>query len=112
MVPGIYGTMPTLYAWLANNSEPYYRRGMSIALGAIMANLVCIAFSNSLIPDLIHPGSGGYPCHMELPLKTRTKVHKNYDYESYIVSRLLGYFGHITLTLFNPAPSASFLVRY
>ena len=49
---------------------------------------------------------------MEFPLKGRTKVQKNNDYESYIVSRLLDYFGNITLTLFNPAPSALFLVRY
>jgi len=96
MVPGMYGTVPTLYAWLANNSEPYYRRAMSIALGAIMANLVLrIFFSNSLIPDLNHLGLGGYPCYMELPLKERAKVHKYYDNESYIVSR--GYFGNITV---------------
>ena len=40
MVPGIYGTVPTIYAWLANNSEPYYRRATSIAVGAITSNLV------------------------------------------------------------------------
>jgi len=28
---------------------------------------------------------------MEIPLKGRAKVQKNNDYESYIVSRLLGY---------------------
>jgi len=97
MVPGMYGTVPTLYAWLANNSEPYYRRGMGIAVGAVMANLVRIFFSNSLTPDLNHPGSGRHPCHMELPFKERTKVYKYYDNESYIVSRLLGYFGNITV---------------
>ena len=114
MVPGMFGIVPTLYAWLANNSEPYYRRAMSIAIGTVMANLVRILFffSNSVIPDLNHPGLGRYPCFMEFSLKGRTKVQKNYDFGSCIVSRLLGYFGNITLTLFNPVPSASFLVRY
>ena len=44
MVPGMFGIVPTLYAWLANNSEPYYRRAMSIAIGTVMANLVRILF--------------------------------------------------------------------
>ena len=44
---------------------------------------------------------------MEIPHKGRAKIQKNNDYESCVVSRLLGYFGKITLTLFNPAPSAT-----
>jgi hypothetical protein len=44
---------------------------------------------------------------MEIPHKGRAKIQKNNDYESCVVSRLLGYFGEITLTLrlFNPALS-------
>ena len=47
---------------------------------------------------------------MEIPYKGRTKVQKNNDYESYLVSCLLGYFGKIALTLFNAALSAWSLV--
>jgi hypothetical protein len=49
---------------------------------------------------------------MEIPHKGRAKVPKYDNRESYIVSHLLVYFGKITLNLFNPAPSALFLVRY
>ena len=41
MVPGTYAVTPVLAAWMANNSEPYYRRGTSVALGFITANSVC-----------------------------------------------------------------------
>ncbi|PPQ76146.1 hypothetical protein CVT26_011796 [Gymnopilus dilepis] len=38
MVPGIYGKTPVVAAWISNNSEPYYRRATSIALGFIATN--------------------------------------------------------------------------
>ncbi|KAF8159942.1 MFS general substrate transporter [Crassisporium funariophilum] len=38
MVPGVYATAPVLSAWMANNSEPYYRRATSIALGFVATN--------------------------------------------------------------------------
>ncbi|KIM38324.1 hypothetical protein M413DRAFT_30170 [Hebeloma cylindrosporum] len=38
MVPGLSATTPILSTWLSNNSEPYYRRATSIALGFIAAN--------------------------------------------------------------------------
>jgi len=38
MVPGIYAVVPIANAWMANNSEPYYRRATSIALTFIAAN--------------------------------------------------------------------------
>ncbi|KAF8895879.1 MFS general substrate transporter [Gymnopilus junonius] len=38
MVSGIYGTTPIIAAWLSNNSEPYYRRATSIALGFVATN--------------------------------------------------------------------------
>ncbi|KAF8962023.1 MFS general substrate transporter [Flammula alnicola] len=38
MVPGVYATAPVLGAWMANNSEPYYRRATSIAFGFIATN--------------------------------------------------------------------------
>ncbi|KDR72761.1 hypothetical protein GALMADRAFT_126423 [Galerina marginata CBS 339.88] len=38
MVPGIYGKTPVIAAWISNNSEPYYRRATSIALGFIATN--------------------------------------------------------------------------
>ena len=41
MVPGVYASAPVLAAWMANNSEPYYRRATGVALGFITANSVC-----------------------------------------------------------------------
>ncbi|KAF9480332.1 MFS general substrate transporter [Pholiota conissans] len=38
MVPGIYATAPVMAAWMANNSEPYYRRATSVAFGFIATN--------------------------------------------------------------------------
>ncbi|KAH9474603.1 putative transporter C11D3.18C [Psilocybe cubensis] len=38
MVPGVYGPTPMVAAWLSNNSEPYYRRATSIALGFVATN--------------------------------------------------------------------------
>ncbi|KAF6759370.1 major facilitator superfamily domain-containing protein [Ephemerocybe angulata] len=38
IVPGIYATSPVSCAWMANNSEPYYRRASSIAIGFIATN--------------------------------------------------------------------------
>ena len=43
MVPGVYATAPVLAAWVANNSEPYYRRATSVAMGFIAANSVCVS---------------------------------------------------------------------
>jgi len=40
LVPGIYGTTPILSAWMANNSEPYYRRATSISVGFMSLNSV------------------------------------------------------------------------
>jgi len=37
-VPGVYAVAPLLSAWMANNSEPYYRRASSIAAGFIATN--------------------------------------------------------------------------
>lgn len=39
-VPGTYATVPMLTAWMANNSEPYYRRASSVAAALIMINSV------------------------------------------------------------------------
>jgi len=37
-VPGVYAVAPILSAWMANNSEPYFRRATSIAAGFIATN--------------------------------------------------------------------------
>ena len=64
MVPGLNATTPILSAWLANNSEPYYRRATSIAVGFIAAISVLLFFD--LIPCLLrsrltHSHPGRYP---------------------------------------------------
>jgi MFS family permease len=38
MVPGAYASAPVLSAWMANNSEPHYRRATSVAIGFIATN--------------------------------------------------------------------------
>ncbi|KAF8153845.1 hypothetical protein B0H34DRAFT_783979 [Crassisporium funariophilum] len=42
MVPGIYAASPVAAAWMANNSEPHYRRATSIALGFVASNTTTI----------------------------------------------------------------------
>uniref|UniRef100_A0A0W0G0X2 Major facilitator superfamily (MFS) profile domain-containing protein n=1 Tax=Moniliophthora roreri TaxID=221103 RepID=A0A0W0G0X2_MONRR len=37
-VPGVYAGAPVIAAWMANNSEPYYRRATSVAFGFIATN--------------------------------------------------------------------------
>jgi sugar phosphate permease len=39
-VAGVYGSAPIISAWMANNSEPYYRRATSIAFGFVATNAV------------------------------------------------------------------------
>ena len=39
-VPGVYATAPITSAWMANNSEPYYRRATSLACGLVLTNIV------------------------------------------------------------------------
>ena len=39
-VPGVYGCAPALVAWMANNSEPHYRRASSVAFAFIATNAV------------------------------------------------------------------------
>ena len=45
MVPGVAGGTPLLAAWLANNSEPHYRRATNIAINLIFHSAVCFSFS-------------------------------------------------------------------
>ena len=47
MTPGAYAIAPVLSAWMANNSEPYYRRATSVAIGFIATNSVCLSFPSS-----------------------------------------------------------------
>jgi hypothetical protein len=42
MVPGTYAAAPVLAAWMANNSEPYYRRATSVAICLIGIHAVCL----------------------------------------------------------------------
>ena len=39
-VSGVYALAPLLAAWMANNSEPHYRRATSVALGFVATNAV------------------------------------------------------------------------
>ena len=44
MVPGVSGGVPVIAAWLANNSEPHYRRATNIAMILIFTSSVCFFF--------------------------------------------------------------------
>ncbi|KAH9476723.1 putative transporter [Psilocybe cubensis] len=39
MASGIYGTVPVIAAWISNNSEPYYTRATSIAVGFMATSM-------------------------------------------------------------------------
>jgi hypothetical protein len=73
MTPGAYATAPVLAAWMANNSEPYYRRATSVAIGFIATNSVlCLSFPLRQVYDLfIHFFFRSYPGryfeYVELP---------------------------------------------
>jgi len=87
MVPGVYASTPVLAAWIANNSEPHYRRATSVALGFMAANSVCsaVTFIIFRFNDFLYI-SGRHFEYMELPLKSRTKFQENNNYESHLVS--------------------------
>ncbi|KAF8817611.1 MFS general substrate transporter [Phlegmacium glaucopus] len=53
MVPGVYASAPVLVAWIANNSEPHYRRATSVALSFMAAN------SGGILSTWIYPSSQG-----------------------------------------------------
>ncbi|KAF8817610.1 MFS general substrate transporter [Phlegmacium glaucopus] len=53
MVPGVYASTPVLAAWMANNSEPHYRRATSVALGFMAAN------SGGILSTWIYPSNQG-----------------------------------------------------
>ena len=50
MVPGTSAVGPVISAWLANNSEPYYRRGTSIAMGIMAVTSVCFGDKHNSFP--------------------------------------------------------------
>ena len=77
MVPGVYAMAPVLSAWMANNSEPYYRRATSVALGFIATNSVSFAyiFSRTLSEHELR-GQGGILSTWRFPTKEGPKFTK------------------------------------
>ncbi|KAF8817612.1 MFS general substrate transporter [Phlegmacium glaucopus] len=53
MVPGVFASTPVFAAWMANNSEPHYRRATSVALGFMAAN------SGGILSTWIYPSNQG-----------------------------------------------------
>ena len=53
IVPGASGTLPIFAAWLANNSEPHYRRATNIALILIFNSTVCFSVISTVSSVLI-----------------------------------------------------------
>lgn len=50
-VTGTYAMAPILSTWIANNSEPHYRRATSVAMGFIATNAVSDVHFNPGIRD-------------------------------------------------------------
>jgi hypothetical protein len=77
MVPGIYAATPTLFAWLANNSEPHYRRATSIAAGFMSANAVRLFFFVQYFDNLYTiRAQGGILSTWRYPTKEGPKYRK------------------------------------
>jgi hypothetical protein len=49
MASGVFGGGPILGAWLANNSEPHYRRATSVALYLLVGNAVCFGDKYNIV---------------------------------------------------------------
>lgn len=58
-VPGVYASAPIVSAWMANNSEPHYRRATSIAMGFVATNAVSIIHNAENASLNIYLNQGG-----------------------------------------------------
>ena len=87
MAAGLSGIAPIISAWLANNSEPHYRRATSVALVVLAANAVCFDEKYTII---FHTYfflylSGWYFEYLELPNQGWTEIPQHNNYESRVV---------------------------
>jgi hypothetical protein len=76
MVPGAYATAPVIAAWISNNSEPYYRRATSIALGFVATNAVCGSHSPRKLKRSHTEIQGGILSTWRYPSKEGPKFRK------------------------------------
>lgn len=77
MVPGVYAMAPVLSAWMANNSEPYYRRATSVALGFIATNSVSSTrICSRTVPNRELREQGGILSTWRFPTKEGPKFTK------------------------------------
>ena len=78
MVPGAYASAPVLSAWMANNSEPHYRRATSVAIGFIATNSVRLLSSSSISLFIIYICSyqGGILSTWSFPTNEGPKFRK------------------------------------
>ena len=77
MVPGVYASAPVLAAWMANNSDPYYRRASSVVMGFIAANSVSFGvkyITNFLLNSYLF--QGGILSIWSFPMKDGPKYKK------------------------------------
>ena len=72
-------------AWMANNSEPHYRRASSVAFGFIATNAVSAA--RFILLYITEPMAvGWYSEHVEFPFEGSTPLHEDDNYEPDFVS--------------------------
>ena len=79
MAAGISGITPVISAWLVNNSEPHYRRAMSVALVVLAVNAVCFFGEKYTIifhSHLLSIFQGGVLSTWSYPTKDGPKFHK------------------------------------
>ena len=88
MVPGVYGAIPVLVAWMSNNSEPYYRRAATVGLNLIFSSAVCYAvkFGQVYYFLLVFLILGRCHEYLEFPIQGRTEIHENDNHMPNFVS--------------------------
>ena len=69
MVTGVYAPVPVVSAWMANNSEPHFRRASSIAIGFVATSSVCLPLHTSNAILLIRTLQGGILSTWKYPRK-------------------------------------------
>ena len=94
-VSGTYALPPVLSAWIANNSEPHYRRATSIALMFASTNIVRptlvppLLFFIVSLSDINRAVTGWYSQHVAFPEERSPEIYKDHDYVRRFVSKAM-----------------------
>lgn len=75
-VPGVYAAAPVLSAWMANNSEPHYRRATAIAAGFVATNAVSASLPLHATRVLMRAAQGGILSTWSFPTREGPKFRR------------------------------------